>query len=122
MKPRKMMKKPDAVGEGSNPNADVISDTTPRTIDTVKSWTQVFKVLEHEIINCPEYFGEEVDDTHEANLIYISQSELHKIVAQLRLITYKDMISWALENIDDQTMSITNHRKVVVGSFRLEHL
>jgi hypothetical protein len=108
-----MMKNPDAAGEGSNPNADVLSDTTPRAIDTVKSWTQVFEVLEHEIINCPEDSSDEVDDTHEAKLRYIAQSELHKIVAWLRLMSYNDMISWALENIDDQTRSITNHQKVV---------
>jgi hypothetical protein len=32
------------------------------------------------------------------------------------------MISWALENINVQTRSITNHQKVIVGSFRSEHL
>ena len=32
------------------------------------------------------------------------------------------MISWALDNIDVQTRSILNHQKVVVGSFRLEHI
>jgi hypothetical protein len=84
MAPRKMMKKTDAAGEGSNPNADVLSDTTPRAIDSVKSWTQVFEILEHEIINCPEDSGDEVDDTHEAKLRYIAQSELHKIVVHDR--------------------------------------
>ena len=68
------MKKTDAAGEGSNPNENVLSDTTPRAIDSVKSWTQVFEVLEHEIINCLEDFSDEVDDTHEAKLIYIAQS------------------------------------------------
>jgi hypothetical protein len=79
MAPRKMMKKLDAAGEGSNPKVDVLSNTTPRAIDTVKAWTQVFEVLEHEIINCLEDSGEEVDDTHEGKLIYIAQLELHKI-------------------------------------------
>jgi hypothetical protein len=62
MAPRKMMKKPDAAGEDSNPNVDILSDTTPRAIDTVKSWTQVFEVLEQEIINCPEDSGDEEDE------------------------------------------------------------
>jgi hypothetical protein len=34
-----MMKNTDAVGEGSNPNANILSDTTSRAIDSVKSWT-----------------------------------------------------------------------------------
>jgi hypothetical protein len=82
----------------------------------------VFEILEHEVINCPEYFGDEVDDTHEAKLIYIAQSELHKIVVRLRLMPYNDMISWALENVDIQTMSIFNYQKFVVGSFQPEHI
>jgi hypothetical protein len=68
-------------GEGSNPNADVLFDTTLRAIDLVKSWTRVFEILEHEVINCPEYSGDEVDDTHRAKLRYIAQYKLHKIVA-----------------------------------------
>jgi hypothetical protein len=82
----------------------------------------VFEVLEHEIINYPEDSGEEVDDTHEAKLICVAHSELHKVVAQPRLMPYKDMIGWALENIDVQTRSITNHQKVFVGSFRPKHI
>jgi hypothetical protein len=76
----KIMKNMDAVGEGSNPNVGVLSYTMSRAIEYVKSWTQVFEVLEHEIINCLEYSGDEEDDTHEAKLRYITQSELHKIV------------------------------------------
>jgi hypothetical protein len=61
-------------------------------------------------------------NTYVAKLRHIAQSELHKIAARLRLMPYNDMISWALENIDIQTRSIINHQKVVVGSFRPEHL
>jgi hypothetical protein len=32
------------------------------------------------------------------------------------------MISWALEKIDIQTRSILNIQKVIVGSFRPEHI
>jgi hypothetical protein len=35
---------------------------------------------------------------------------------------YNDMINWALMNTDVQTRSIMNHQKVVVGSFRPEHI
>jgi hypothetical protein len=58
MAPQKMMKNPDAVGEDSNPNIDVLLDTMPRAMDIVKSRTQVFEVLEQEIINCQEEYAE----------------------------------------------------------------
>jgi hypothetical protein len=32
------------------------------------------------------------------------------------------MIGWALENVDIQTRSVFNSQKVVVGSFRPEHI
>jgi hypothetical protein len=122
MAPRKMMKKTNAAGEGSNPNVGVMSDTIPQVIDSVKSMIQVFEIIEHEIINFPKDYGDEVDDTHGAKLRYIAHSELHKIVVHPRLILYNDMISWALQNVDVQTKSIFNYQKVVVGYFRLEHL
>jgi hypothetical protein len=53
----------------------------------------VFKVLECEIINCPEDSAEEEDDTYAAKLRHITQLELHKIEAQLRLMPYNNMIS-----------------------------
>jgi hypothetical protein len=82
----------------------------------------VFKVLEKEIIKCPEDSAKEEDDTYEAKLRCIAQSKLKKIARRSRLMPYNDMISWALEHIDIQTQSIFNHQKVIVISFRLEHM
>jgi hypothetical protein len=75
MAPQKMIKNTDAVGEGANSNVDVMSDTTSQATDIVKYWTQLFKLLEHELVNCPEDFDDEVNDTHEAKLMDIAQSE-----------------------------------------------
>jgi hypothetical protein len=122
MAPQKIMNKTDASSEGANPNADVLSYTTPRAIDTVKYWTHVFEILEHEVINCPEDFGDEVDDSHGVKIIIISHSKLHKISTRPRIMSYNDMIGWALENVDIQTRSVFNSQKVVVGSFQLEHI
>jgi hypothetical protein len=72
MAPSKMMKKPDATGKDSNPNADILSDTTPQATNTVKTWTQVFEILEHEIINCSEDFAEEEDDYFTAKLRHVA--------------------------------------------------
>lgn len=81
-----------ATGESVNPNTDVLSDTSPRAIDTVKSWTQVFDILEHELINCPNDSSDEVTETHETKLRDIAQSGLHKVAARPRLMPYNDMI------------------------------
>jgi hypothetical protein len=40
MAPRKAARKQDALGDDSNPNTDVLSDTTPRVTDAIKSWKQ----------------------------------------------------------------------------------
>jgi hypothetical protein len=72
-----------AAGESINSNTNVLSDTSPRVIDTVKSWTQVFDILQHELINFPEDSGDEVTETHVTKLRDIAQSELHKISARI---------------------------------------
>jgi hypothetical protein len=122
MAPRKMLKKNDEAGEGSNPNADVLSDTTPHVVDSIRSWMQIFEILEREVINCPDDSGDETTDKLGTKLRVIAESELHKIATRPKLMPYNDMISWALENTDVQTRSIINHQKVVVGSFRPEHI
>jgi hypothetical protein len=74
MAPRTMEKTLDAAGEDLNPNADILSDTTLRVVDTIKTWMQFFEILEHEIINYPEDFFEEDDDSYAAKLRHIAQS------------------------------------------------
>jgi hypothetical protein len=80
MAPRKMAK---AAGESTSQNTDVLSDTSPRVVDTVKTWTQVFDILQYELINCPEESSYEVTETQATKLKYIAQSELHKIATQV---------------------------------------
>jgi hypothetical protein len=122
MAPRKTLKKSDEAGEGSNPNSDVLSDTTPHVVDSIRSWMQIFKILEREVINCPDDSGDEKTDKLGTKLRVIAEAELHKIATRPKLMPYNDMINWALENTDVQTRSIINHQKVVVGSFRPEHI
>ena len=45
MAPRKDAKNLDASGDDSNPNAYVLLERTPRVVDAIKTWTQVFDVL-----------------------------------------------------------------------------
>jgi len=82
----------------------------------------VFDILQHELINCLEDSGDKVTKTHVTKLRDIAKSDIHKMVAQPRLMLYNDMIGWALENVNVSTMSICNSQKVVFGSFRLEHI
>jgi hypothetical protein len=62
MAPLKSAKKLDASSYDSNPNAYVLSDTTPRVANTIKTWKQVFDLLEHEIIN---YLDESIEEDYE---------------------------------------------------------
>jgi hypothetical protein len=68
MAPRKATRKLDALGDDSNPNIDVLSNTTPRVTDTIKSSKQVYDILEHEIINCPDDSAEEENESFHPSL------------------------------------------------------
>ena len=67
---------------------DIIYDTTPHVIDSIKSWTQISEFLECEFNNAHTDSENHYRD--------IAESELHKIVAHPQLVAYNDMISWAL--------------------------
>ena len=53
MAPKKATKKNEEVAEVLSPNRDVVSDTIPHAIDSIKSWRQIFKTLDYEIKNFP---------------------------------------------------------------------
>ena len=38
--------------ESSGQSSEVISDTSPRSINTIKTWTYVFNILQYELVNC----------------------------------------------------------------------
>ena len=52
----------------------------------------------------------------------IMQAEMHKIAARPRLLPYYDMIRWVLDHVDIPTRNIISKQKVMVGTFRQEHL
>ena len=96
MAPHKATKKQDASTDDSNPNTYICSDTTSQIIDAIKSWKQVYDILEHEILLCLNDSAEEEDDSFSTKLRLVAQSQLQKIVARPKIIPYNDMISWAL--------------------------
>jgi hypothetical protein len=60
------------LGDDSNPNANVLSDTTPRVANAIQTWMRVFDVLEHEIIKCLDDSAEEDDDSFTSKLRHVA--------------------------------------------------
>jgi len=87
------MNKRDEAGEGSNLNSNILSDTTPHVVDSVRSWMQIFEILEHEVRNCPDDFGDEKTDKTRTKLRVIAEAEIHKIATCPKLMPYNDMIN-----------------------------
>jgi hypothetical protein len=114
MATRKAPKKREEATESSSMKGDVISDTTLHAIDSIKSWRQIFETLDYEIKNFPHDSDNKLRD--------IAESELHKVATRPRLMSYNDMISWALERTYVQMRRILDNPGVIVGSFRSEHI
>jgi hypothetical protein len=72
MAPRKAVKKQDASAYDSNPNTDILSDTTSRITDSIKSWKQVYDILEHEILICSDISTKESDESLSFKLILVA--------------------------------------------------
>jgi hypothetical protein len=109
MAPKKASKKNE-----DQPEGDIISDTTASGVHSVKSWTGISEKLEDEL----KYAATDSEN----HLRDIAESELHKVVARPRLVSYTDMIAWALDKVDVPTRSILNEQGAVIGSFRPEHI
>jgi hypothetical protein len=93
---------------------DVVVDTSPHAIDSIKSWRQIFETLDYKTKNFPH--------DSENKLWDIAEPELQKIATRPQLMPYNDMIYWALERENVKTRSILDSHGVVVSSFRLEHI
>jgi hypothetical protein len=110
MAPKKASKK----GE-EQPESDIISDTTAAgVIHDIKSWAKIADKMEEELSYS--------DDEDENYLRNIASTGLHKVAARPKLVSYTDMIVWALDKVDVPTRSIRNEQGEVTGSFRPEHL
>jgi hypothetical protein len=81
MAPRKASK---AAAESPGQGSDIISDTSPRSINTVKTWTYVSNILQSELINCPDDSSDNEKDDLSTKYKIVAQSEMHKIAARPR--------------------------------------
>jgi hypothetical protein len=95
MAPRKTTRKKDPFVEDPNPNSNIFSDTTARLTDIIKSWKQVYEILEQEnSLHSDESSGGE-DESTTNKLRELAKSELHKVTTQTKVFPYIDMICWA---------------------------
>jgi hypothetical protein len=118
MAPRKATRRQDPSVEESNPNLDIYSDTTALLTDSIKSWAQVYEILEDEK-SIPSDESSEGEDVLTINkLKEVAKSELHKVAARPKLLPYTDMIRWALDHVDISTRTICSHQRTIVGSFQ----
>jgi hypothetical protein len=119
MPPRKDVKE---TSEISRQSSEVISDTSPRSINTVKTWMYVFNILQHELVNCPDDSSDNEREDMSLKYKIIAHTEMHTVSKRLSILRYNDMIKWALDHVDIPTRNIFNSQKVVVRSFRPEHI
>ena len=105
MAPQKM---PKSAAESSVQGSDIVFDTSPRSINSVKTWSYVSNILQSESINCLDDSSDNEKDDLSTKYKIITQAEMHKIVARPHLFPYCDMIRWALDHVDIPTRTIIN--------------
>jgi hypothetical protein len=79
MAPRKA---PKAAAKSSGQGSYIVSDTSPRSINTIKTWMHISNVLQPEVINCPDDSYDNEDDDMSTKYKIVAQEEMHKIAAR----------------------------------------
>jgi hypothetical protein len=100
----------------------VFSDTSPQSINSIKTWSYVSNILQYKSINCLDDSSDNEKDDLSTKYKIIAQEEIHKITVRLDLLPYCDMIRWVLDHVDIPTKMIFNKQKVMIGTFMPEHL
>jgi hypothetical protein len=119
MAPRKASK---ATVEVSGQGSDNVFDTSPRSVDSVRTWSYISKVLQSELVDGLDDSSENEKDDLITKYKIVVQAQMHKVVARPRLLPYYDMVWWALDHVDIPTRTIVNEQRVTIGTFRLEQL
>jgi len=79
MAPRKASK---ASVESSGQGVDTISDTSPRSIDSIRNWPYVSEVLQSELVNCSDDSSDNERDDLATKYKIVVQSDMHKVAAR----------------------------------------
>ena len=61
---------------------DIISDTSPQSIDSIRTWSYVSEVLQSELVNCSDDSSDNEKDDLATKYKIIIQAEMHKIAAR----------------------------------------
>jgi hypothetical protein len=119
MAPRKASK---ATVEVSGQGSDKVSDTSPRSVDSVRTWSYIYEVLQSELVDVSDDSRENEKDDLITKYKIIVQAQMHKVAARPRLLPYYDMVRWALDHVVIPTRTIVNEQRVIIGTFRPEQL
>jgi hypothetical protein len=119
MAPRKAAKaNVEVIGQGS----DNVSDTSPRSVDSVPNWSFVSDILQSELVDYSDDSDDNEKDDLNTKYKIVVQFRMHRVAARPRFLPYYDMIRWALDHVDIPTRTIMNGQRVTVGTFRPEHI
>jgi hypothetical protein len=105
MAPRKVSK---ATIEVSGQGSDNVSDTSPRSVDSVRTWSYISKVLQSELVDVSDDSSENEKENLITKYKIVIQAQMHKVAARPRLLPYYDMVRWALDHVDIPTRTIIN--------------
>jgi hypothetical protein len=119
MAPRKVSK---SIIEVSGQGSDNVSDTSPRSVDSVRTWSYISEVLQSKLVDVSDDSSENEKDDLTTKYKIVVQAQMHKVAARPRLLPYYDMVWWALDHVDIPTRTIVNEQRVTIGTFRLEQL
>ena len=69
-----------------------VSDTSPRSVDSVRTWSYISEVLQSDVVNCSDDSSDNEKDYMTTKYKIVVQAKMHKVVARPRLLPYYDMI------------------------------
>jgi hypothetical protein len=108
--------------EVSGQGSDNVTDTSPRSVDSVPNWSFFFYVLQVKLVDYSDDSNDNEKDDITTKYNIVVQSGMHKVVARPRLLPYYDMVWWALYHVYIPTRTIINEQKVTIKTFRPEQL
>jgi hypothetical protein len=91
MAPRKAAKaNVEVAGQGS----DNVSDTSPRSVDSVPDWSFVSGILQSELVDYSDDSDDNEKDDLNTKYKIVVQSGMHRVAARPRFLIYKLCISY----------------------------
>jgi hypothetical protein len=70
----------------------VVSDTSLRSTNVVKTWSYVSNILQSESVSCSNDSSENENNDLSTKYKIVTQAEMHKILTRPQLLPYCDMI------------------------------